>query len=117
MNYYIKLIQTNEYIVESNDSLIWTKSKDINEAFSTTLYEDALNVANFICKDKHLIANEDVEIIEEEIIIRKRRLPLGDIDDWFVCPACSKWTSVDDEEQSTYDKYSYICPQCKIDGY
>jgi hypothetical protein len=116
MQYYIRLIQLNEYICETTDSLVWTKSKDINEAFSTTLYEDALNVANFICKDKHLIANEDVEIIQEEIIIEKTRLALAkDQDDWEICPRCMNWVKVDDLMWSSVSEYEQVCPSCEND--
>ena len=116
ITFYIRLVNTGEYITETNDSLIWGKSLNINEAFSDTNYGRVLTVALFICEDKNLLPTYDVEIIEEEIIIKKTRLPLGDVDDFQLCDACDNWVHVDNVFTAKYNSERDICESCHDDG-
>lgn len=76
MDYYIYLKRTKEYIVETDDDLIWTRTRDITYAFNDTSFERINNLAQFICKDKQL-SHKDVEIIGEEVIIQTTVYPVG----------------------------------------
>ena len=115
MTYYIHLVQTGEYITEGLEIDLYGKDKDIDNACWFGDYESAVKVAVQISKDKHLDLNFHIEIIEEEIIIKRTRLPIGDYDDWFICPRCDEWCKVDDEIQSRYNNTEYICPDCAGD--
>ena len=79
MEYYIYLKNTNEYIQETDDDLIWTKTDSINHAFNDSDYERVNNIAQFICKDKHLRMNDDIVIIGEEIVVNTYTYPVGNL--------------------------------------
>ena len=78
MDYYIYLKNTNEYIKETDDDKIWTRTNDINYAFNDSDYERVNNIAQFICNDKHL-RYEDLSIIGEEVVIQTTEYPVGNL--------------------------------------
>jgi|LGVF01.2.fsa_nt_gb hypothetical protein len=82
MDYYIYLKNTKEYIVETDDDLIWTRCGDINYAFNDVDYDSVNRIAQFICKDKHL-SYKDVEIIGEEIVLHTTKFPVGNLKQLF----------------------------------
>ena len=79
MDYYIYLKRTNEYIMETDDDMIWARTKSMSHAFYDTDYNSINRIAQFVCKDKHLRMNVDVEIIGEEIVVETHRLPVGEL--------------------------------------
>lgn len=78
MDYYIFLKNTKEYIVETDDDLIWTRTRDITYAFNDTDFNAVNNLAQFISKDKHISMN-DISIIGEEVILQHTEYPVGNL--------------------------------------
>ena len=113
--YYIHLVQIDEYITETYYDNLWGHDKDISNACWFGDYDSAMKVVKSIAKDKHLDLNFHLEIIKEEVKIIRTRLPIGNVDDWFICPRCSNWCQFDDEIQSRYNNTEYICPTCADD--
>jgi|LGOV01.1.fsa_nt_gb Zn finger protein HypA/HybF involved in hydrogenase expression len=113
--FYIHLVQTGEYISENCDNELWCKTDTINNACWFGDEASAVKVAVQIAKDKNLNVNFHLEIIEEVAVIITTRLPIGDFDDWFICPRCKNWCNTAYEEQSKYNNTEYICPDCKGD--
>ena len=115
--YYIHLVQIDEYITELDElDMYGHTEKALGETISDSCwfsdFDSAMKVASFIAKDKHLDLNFHLEIIEEEIKIVRTRLPIGDYDDWFICPRCSNWVKSDNGFNSRYNRDETICESC-----
>ncbi len=78
MDYYIYLKNLNEYIQETDDDTIWTRTKNINYAFTDCDYDRVNRIAQFVCNDKHL-CYKDLLIIGEEIVIETTEFPVGNL--------------------------------------
>ena len=90
--------------------------ESINNACWFGSYESAVKVAVYYSKKHNLILNYDIEIIEEEHIVKQTRLPIGDFDEWVICDVCKIWTKAYDLFNARYNHEKYICPQCRRDG-
>ena len=113
MEYFIKV--TGGYLGETIDD--YEVVEHINLACWFEDYESAVKVAVYYSKKHNLVINYDIEIRQDEYIVKSTRLPIAyDIDDWFICDVCEEWTKVDDMFTARYNREKDICEQCHRDG-
>ena len=105
MDYYIYLKNTNEYIKETDDDKIWTRTKNINYAFNDSDYDRVNNIAMFICEEKHLCM-KDMLIMGEKIIIETTEYPVGRLNELYFI---DNYISNDlTKLHKTVEKYSFL---------